>query len=99
MPLDHSLKLFWVKYRFRRDLKNLLRLPCMTVWYEPNVIESKPVTSLLASSSWLSYAADIYNSPLEAARYTLDGPDVAPGIVNVVLNMPGEASRAIAEKQ
>ena len=71
----------------------------MTDWYEPDVIESKPVNSLLASSSWRSYAADIYKSPLEAARYMLDGPDVAPDIVNVFLNMPGEAPRAIAEKR
>ncbi len=71
----------------------------MTVWYEPNVIESKPVNSLLAPSSWRSYAADIYNSPLEATGYMLVGPDVAPGIVNAFLNMRGEALRAIAEKQ
>ena len=44
----------------------------MTVWYAPNVIESKPVNSLLVPSSWRSYAADIYNSPLEAPRYMID---------------------------
>ncbi|MEM7366412.1 MAG: ATP-dependent Clp protease adaptor ClpS [Pseudomonadota bacterium] len=55
--------------------------------------------SLLIPSSWRSYAADIYNSPLEVARYMRDGPDVAPGIVNVFWNTPGESPRAIAEKQ
>ena len=55
--------------------------------------------SLLIPASWRSYAADIYNSPLEVARYMRNGPDVAPGIVNVFWNTPGESPRTIAEKQ
>ena len=55
--------------------------------------------SLLIPSSWRSYAADIHISPLEVARYMRDGPDVAPGIVNVFWGTRGDSPCEIAEKQ